>query len=99
MVGNHNSNNLPHKRAYKIQAQLKCLQINLQHSRFATDNLLKIIEEDSMDILCVEEPYTIHNKIVGLSKQYKTFTSGEERIWVAVVLRNNLVDTILITQL
>ena len=29
--------------------RLKCLQINLQHSRLATDNLLKIIEEEGTD--------------------------------------------------
>jgi hypothetical protein len=71
----------------------------LQRSRLAADNLLKIIEEDSTDILCIQKPYTIHNKIVDLSKQYKTFTTGEERIRAAIVLNNNLVDTILITQL
>ena len=52
-----------------------------------------------MDILCIQEPYTIHNKNVGVSKQYKTFTSGQESIWVAIVLSNNHVDAILITQL
>jgi hypothetical protein len=39
---------------------------------------MKITEEDSTDILCIQEPYTIQNKIVGLSKKYKIFTSGEE---------------------
>jgi hypothetical protein len=52
-----------------------------------------------MDILCIQEPYTIRNKIVGLYKQYKTFTSGEGRNRAATVVNNNLVDTILIKQL
>ena len=40
------------KRTGKINARLKCLQINLQHSRLATDNLLKITQEEGIDILC-----------------------------------------------
>jgi hypothetical protein len=99
MAGNHNPNNLPCKRMHDMQAQLNCTQINLQHSRLATNNLMKIIEEDSMDILCIQELYTICNKIVGLSKQYKTFTSGEGRIQAAIVMNNKLVGTILIKQL
>jgi hypothetical protein len=52
----------------------------------ATDNLLKITEEEGTDILCIQEPYKIWNKIVGLSKTYKIFASGEGRNRVAIVL-------------
>jgi len=51
-------------RLGKLNTQLNCLQINLQHSRLATDNLLKIIEEEDSNILCIQEPYTVGNKIV-----------------------------------
>jgi len=51
-----------------MQTRLKCIQVNLQQSRLATDNLLKIIEEEGTYILCIQEPYTIQNKIPGLSK-------------------------------
>jgi hypothetical protein len=63
-----------------------------------TDNLLKIIE-DSTDILCIQEPYAIRNKIVGLPKTCKIFASGEGRKRAAVVLNNKQVDTLLINQL
>jgi hypothetical protein len=65
----------------------------------ATDNLLKIIEEDGTDILCIQEPYTIGNKIVGLPRSYKVFASGEGRKRAAIVINNKQIDTILITQL
>jgi len=65
---------------YKMQTQIKCIQINLQHSKLATDNLLKIVEEDSTDILCIQEPYTIQNKIIGLSKKYKYLRQEMEEI-------------------
>jgi len=63
-----------------MQTQIKCMQINLQHSRLATDNLLQIIKEDSTDILCNQEPYTIRNKIVGLSKNIKFLHQEKEDI-------------------
>jgi len=84
---------------YKMQTQIKCIQINLQCSRLATDSLLKIIEEDSIDILCIQEPYTVQNKIADLSKKYKIFTSGKGRNRAAMVVTNNQVDTLLIKQL
>jgi len=77
--------------------RIKCIQINLQHSRLETDNIRKIIE-DSTDILCIREPYTIQNKTVGLSKNHKTFTSGEGRNSAAIVVTNQI-DTLLLNQL
>jgi hypothetical protein len=60
---------------------------------------VKIIEEDGTDILCIQEPYTIQNKVVGVPKKYKTFTSGEGTNWAAIVVTNKQVDTLLIKQL
>jgi len=36
--------------------QIKFLQINLKHSRVATKNLMKIIDEDGIDVLRIQEP-------------------------------------------
>jgi len=57
--------------------RLKCLQINLQHSRLATDNLLKILEEEDTDIVCIQGPYNIGNKIGGIRRSHTVLTSGE----------------------
>ena len=99
MAGYQNLNHKLSHRTNKMQTRLKCIQINLQHSRLATDNLLKIIEEDGTDILFIQEPYTIRNKIAGLSNKYKIFTSGEGRNRAAIVVTNKYVDIILIKQL
>jgi hypothetical protein len=56
---NTNNKNIPGA----FTTRLKCLQINLQHSRLATDNLLKIMAEEGMDIDCIQEPYIIGNKM------------------------------------
>jgi len=87
------------KRTDKINAQLKCLKINLQHSRLATDNLLKITQEEGIDILCIQEPYTIGNKLAGLPKSLAVYMSGAGRKRAAIVINNKQKDTIKITQL
>jgi len=78
---------------------IKCIQVNLQHSRAATANLMKAVAKDGTDIIFIQEPYTIQSKVVGISTKYKIFTSGEERCRAAVVVTNNLIDTMLIQQL
>jgi hypothetical protein len=37
-------------------ATIRCMQINLQHSRMATDNLKKLTEQDNSDIIFMQEP-------------------------------------------
>jgi len=87
------------KRTRKINARLKCLQINQQHSRLATDNHLKITQEEGIDIFCIQEPYTIGNKLACLSESLTVYTSGARRKRAAIVINIKQIDTIKITQL
>jgi hypothetical protein len=75
------------------------MQINLQHSRLAKDNLLKIMEEEDTDIICIQEPYNIGNKIEGLPCSRTVLTSGEGKKCAVIVINNKHIDAILITQL
>ena len=59
------------------------MQINLQHSRTATDNLMKLIQQDLTDIAFVQEPYIIQNKIAGIT----------------IIIANEDIDAIIIKQL
>ena len=52
------------------------MQINLQHSRAATYNLIKIVTEYDIDIVFIQEPYTIQDKVIGIPTKYITFTAG-----------------------
>jgi sugar/nucleoside kinase (ribokinase family) len=65
----------------------------------ATDNLNKIIEEENTDILCIQQPYEIRNKLGGLSRRLKIFTAGEGKHQAAILVNNKRVDTILLKQL
>ena len=94
-----NDNAKQMKKTGKINARPKCLQINLQHSRLATDNLLKITQQEGIDILCIQEPYTIGNKLVGLPKSFAFYMSGAGRKRAAIGINNKQIDTIKITQL
>ena len=57
---------------------IKFLQINLQHSRAATNNLMKTTEEEGIDIICIQEPYVINNKVIGIPKNIKSWCMGPE---------------------
>lgn len=78
---------------------LHYIQINLQHSRTATSNLIQLINELNIDLVFVQEPYLINNKLAGIPKKFKTFTYGNDRKRAAVIVNNCEVDVIMINQL
>jgi hypothetical protein len=57
---------------------IKFFQLNLQHSRVATHNLVKLTAEQGTDILLLQEPYTIQNKIVGIPKRQNIYPRGKQ---------------------
>jgi len=44
------------------------LQINFHRSRTATDNLMELIEKEGIDVAFIQEPYTAHNRVAGITK-------------------------------
>ena len=76
-----------------------CFQINLQHSRTATSNLGQLVNQHYVDITYVQEPYTINNKMAGLPRSHKVYTSGDGRKKTAIVINNDQLDATPITQL
>jgi hypothetical protein len=48
------------------QASIRCMQINLQHSRTATDNIMKLTEQGNSDIIFIQEPYLYQNRMAGI---------------------------------
>ena len=82
----------------KRHNNIRCTQINLQHSRVATANLMQITEEESMDILCIQEPYIIQNKVAGIPSKFRTYTIPETRFRAAVVVTNRYIDVLLLKQ-
>ena len=83
---------------HKKQSHIRCMQINLQHSKVETANLMQITEEESTGILCIREPYIIQNKVVGIRNKYKTYTIPGTRSRAAIMVTNKHVDTLLSKQ-
>ena len=74
------------------------MQVNLQHSRVATSNLTQIIQQYNIDIAFIPELYIVHNRVAGFPKGLKILSQGEDRIRAAILINNNEVDAITITQ-
>jgi hypothetical protein len=47
----------------RINTTIRCIQINLQHSRTATDNLMKLVEKEKTDIIFIQVPYLSHSAL------------------------------------
>jgi hypothetical protein len=71
------------------QSIIKCYQINLQHYKTVTDNLMEIIEKKGIDVAFIQQPYTTHNRVAGITKRYRKFTSSTGRCRSATVDTNN----------
>jgi len=101
MAVNRNTyiNTVTRNREDSPHTYIKFFQLNLQHTRAATDNLVKLITEQGTGIRLLQEPYTKQNKIVGIPIRHKIFTHGESRTRAAIVVTNNQIDTLLIKQL
>jgi len=55
------------------------MQINVQNSRFVRDNLTNLIQQDSTDILFIQEKYLLQNKIAGIPRAYRNYISKKVR--------------------
>jgi len=82
----------------KPQTPIRCMQINLQNSRIATDNLMTIIEQDKSDIIFTQETYLYKHRMTGISNSYRSYTSLQDNNRAAIVITNKLIDAVLITQ-
>jgi len=67
------------KRTNREMKPLRCLQVNLQHKRAATSNLVQIINENQIDLVFVQESYIICNNLAGIPKSLRTYVSGNGR--------------------
>ena len=69
----------------KLQAPIRYMQITLQHSRAATDNIMKLIEQDNMDIVFIQEPYLYQNRIAGIMS-HRMYISLDDKCRAAIII-------------
>jgi hypothetical protein len=60
---------------------------------------MQIISAERIGIALIQEPYLYENRPLGVTKGYRTFTSGEGKSRAAIIISNNTIDALLITQL
>jgi len=82
------------KLTRKEMKPLRCLQVNLQHNRAATSNLVQIISENKIDLAFVQEPYIIRNNQAGIPKSLRTYVSGNGRKRSALLVNNKEIDVV-----
>jgi len=85
------------KRNYKEQ-QLRCKQLNLQHSRAVTDNLMQLMAKENIGIALIQEPYLISGKPQRITSRYRTFIAGGGNSRAAIVISDTRINALLITQ-
>jgi endonuclease/exonuclease/phosphatase (EEP) superfamily protein YafD len=83
----------------KLQAPIRCMQINLQHSRVANDNIMKLTEQDNSDVVFIQETYLLQNRVAGIIKSQPNYISHEDKCRAAIILTNQKIDAVLIQQL
>ena len=88
----------PHKKATDNNS-LSFMQLNLQHSKTATDNLNLFMKEAHVDIALIQEPYVYQNQVKGISRKNRIFSSGQGKKRAAIVVNNTGTDVILIHQM
>ena len=60
--------------------------------------MMKIIGKMQPELIFVQEPYEYQNKSVGIGKKGRIFTAGNGKNRAAIVIPNNKIDAMLITQ-
>jgi len=84
--------------ANRHKEQMNCNQINLKHSRGVTDNLMQIITQENTDKVMIQEPYLHQNSIKEITSGYRTYTHGNGESRAAILITNNTIDALLLTQ-
>ena len=85
------------KRNYD-KHQVRCNQVNLKHSKAATDNFMKGDNRRENRVALIQEPYLFQGTPLRIIKRYITFIAGEGNSRVAIVV-SDTIDALLITQL
>ena len=71
-----------------VLAQIRYIQINLQHSKSATNNLMKVTDTEETDIILAQVPYVYQNRPVGFDRRYRVFSACTGKRRTAIIIRN-----------
>jgi hypothetical protein len=81
-----------------LPQQIKCCQVNVQHSRTATAKIMQLISINKIEMTLIQEPYIYRGKITGITKGYRTSACGEGKRRAAIIIHDKAIGALLITQ-
>lgn len=79
--------------------QILCIQVNLQHSKAATNNLMQVMSAEGTVVALIQEPYLYQSKPTGITSRCRMFTAGEGKSRAAIVISDATRDAMLIAKL
>lgn len=87
----------------RVSKGIKVAQINLQNARSATLELVKYAFDNTMDVICVQEPHTIVSKqkriMSNLTPNFKALhVNTEERFYASILIGNTDIDVLQLTK-
>ena len=94
----NNNNNINIIKSNKGSEIIKCFQINAQHSKAATHNLMTLVAEKNVDIVLIQEPYCFNNKLAAVSNGIDIFTYGSGKKRAAILTNNKSIDCLIVAQ-
>jgi hypothetical protein len=84
-------------RTNREMKPLRCLQVNLEHRRSATNNLVQMMSENQIDLAFVQESYIIRNDLAGIRKSLRT-CKWEWKETISATCKQQEIDVVFITQ-
>uniref|UniRef100_A0A1W7R9Y4 Polyprotein n=1 Tax=Hadrurus spadix TaxID=141984 RepID=A0A1W7R9Y4_9SCOR len=86
-----------YSQTHQNHKSLKCLQINLMRAISATSHLVGV-QMHKYDIIFIQEPYCIRNKIACFPKRIRVVQCGAERPWAGICIVNPDIDVVILTE-
>lgn len=90
------------ERAINDDGILRIIQLNMQGSRLVSDEARVQLDNEDVDILLAQEPYSAHGRITGFGLATRVIngtTADVEKVQAAIVVRNREVTVLKISQL
>lgn len=69
---------------------LRIIQLNMHHAKSATYNLAQFVVQNKIDILLLQDPYTVNDKIVGFPTHWTIFSTPVELPLACIIVCSDL---------
>ena len=70
-----------------------------KNSKAAKSNLMQMISTEKIGMALIQEPYQYQRKLTRITKEYRPFAYGEEKRIAAIIIQDDTIDALLITQI